>query len=114
MGISDFELLRATVGRKGSRGAFLYTFDLLELDGIDLRREAWETRRTTLASLLRKAVDGIRLSEHIQGTDGFTIFGHACRMGLEGHRRQTPRSALSVRSIAGLDQGQKPGRAGGD
>ena len=81
------------MGRTGSRQAFLYAFDLLELDGIDLRREPWETRRATLASLLRKAANGIRLSEHIEGTDGFTIFGHACQMGLEGivaKRRDRP------------------------
>lgn len=48
-GVSNFELLRAVVGRKGSRDAFLYAFDLLELDGHDLRREPWETRRGALA-----------------------------------------------------------------
>jgi hypothetical protein len=36
--------------------------DLFELDGIDLRRESWETRRATLASLLRKTVHGIQLT----------------------------------------------------
>jgi bifunctional non-homologous end joining protein LigD len=41
-GVSDFELLRAAVGRKGARNAFLYAFDLLELDGVDLRREPWD------------------------------------------------------------------------
>jgi ATP-dependent DNA ligase len=53
-GISDFDLLRAGIGRS-CREAFLYAFDLLELDGADLRRESWETRRTRLASLLREA-----------------------------------------------------------
>ena len=38
-GVSDFDRLRAAVGRTGSRDAFLYAFDLLELDGHDLRRE---------------------------------------------------------------------------
>ena len=42
-GVTDFDRLRAAMGRKGSRQAFLYAFDLLELDGIDLRREPWET-----------------------------------------------------------------------
>ncbi len=92
-GVTDFNRLRAALGRKGSRQAFLYAFDLLELDGIDLRREPWETRRATLTSILRKSVDGVRLCEHIEGTDGMTIFGHACRMGLEGivaKRRDRP------------------------
>jgi bifunctional non-homologous end joining protein LigD len=92
-GLSDFDRLRSAVGRRGSREAFLYAFDLLELDGHDLRREPWTVRRETLASLLRKAGDGIRLSEHLDGTDGATIFRHACALGLEGiiaKRRDRP------------------------
>jgi bifunctional non-homologous end joining protein LigD len=92
-GVSDFDRLRAAVGRLGSRDAFLYAFDLLEINGTDLRRDAWHVRRATLASLLRKARDGIRLSEHIEGAGGATIFGHACAMGLEGvvaKRRDRP------------------------
>jgi bifunctional non-homologous end joining protein LigD len=92
-GVTDFKRLRAALGRKGSRQAFLYAFDLLELDGQDLRREPWETRRAILITMLRKCSDGIRLSEHVEGTDGTTIFGHACAMGLEGivaKRRDRP------------------------
>ena len=92
-GVTDFDRLRAAMGRKGSRQAFLYAFDLLELDGQDLRREPWETRRATLASLLRKAADGIRLCEHLDSADGEAVFLHACRMGLEGivaKRRDRP------------------------
>lgn len=62
-GVSDFDRLRAAVGRKGSRKAFLYAFDLLELDGVDLGRELWSERRKVLVRLLRHTGDGIRLSE---------------------------------------------------
>jgi bifunctional non-homologous end joining protein LigD len=92
-GVTDFDRLRSTLARKGSREAFLYAFDLLELDGTDLRPRPWETRRRTLAELLRQSAPGMRLSEHLDGTDGATIFGHACRMGLEGivaKRRDRP------------------------
>jgi ATP-dependent DNA ligase len=58
------------VGREGSRRAFLYAFDLLELNSKDLRRESWETRRGALTRLLAKTEGGIRLSEHIDGPDG--------------------------------------------
>jgi bifunctional non-homologous end joining protein LigD len=87
-GVSDFELLRA-----GCREAFLYAFDLLELDGTDLRREPWDTRRARLVSLLRKAGEGMRLSEHLDCAEGEMVFHHACRMGLEGivaKRRDRP------------------------
>jgi len=47
-GVSDFEMLRAAVGRNESRAAFLYAFDLLEIDGKDLRGEPWVTRRARL------------------------------------------------------------------
>ena len=91
--MSDFDRLRSAVGRLGSRDAFLYAFDLLEIDGEDLRREPWDVRRETLTSLVRKAGPGIRLSEHMAITDGETIFQHACAMGLEGivaKRRDRP------------------------
>jgi bifunctional non-homologous end joining protein LigD len=52
-GVTDFDRLRAAVGRLGSRDAFLYAFDLLEIDGTDLRRDAWEVRWATFKSLPR-------------------------------------------------------------
>jgi bifunctional non-homologous end joining protein LigD len=92
-GVSDFDLLRAAVGRKGSRNAFLYAFDVLELNGVDLGRELWDERRKVLVRLLRQAGDGIRLSEHLDGTNGDNVFRHACKLGLEGivaKRRDRP------------------------
>jgi bifunctional non-homologous end joining protein LigD len=83
-GGTDFERLRSALAeRGGSRSVFLFAFDLLALDGEDLRREPWEIRRATLVRLLRKAGPGIRLSEHLDG-DGETIFRHACALGAEG------------------------------
>ena len=41
--------------RRNEPLAFLYAFDLLELNGTDLRREPIEVRKATLASILRKA-----------------------------------------------------------
>ena len=57
--------------------------DLIELDGKDLRREPFETRKATLASLLKRTAPGLRLNEHIEA-DGPTVFAHGCKMGLEG------------------------------
>jgi bifunctional non-homologous end joining protein LigD len=62
---------------------FLYAFDLIELNGDDLRRDPPEVRKTTLASIVAKAGPGIRFNEHIEG-DGPTVFAHACKLGLEG------------------------------
>jgi len=78
-GLTDFEALR----RRGSGDvAVLYAFDLLEYDGSDLRRMPLETRRATLASLLKQS-DVIRFSEHI-AAEGPDVFAHACRIGAEG------------------------------
>jgi bifunctional non-homologous end joining protein LigD len=62
---------------------FLYAFDLIELNGDDLRRDPLEVREATLARVLAKAEPGIRFNEHIEG-DAPTVFAHACKLGLEG------------------------------
>jgi ATP dependent DNA ligase domain len=51
-GVAIFSKLRQ---RRNEARAFLFAFDLLELDGLDMRREPIETRKATLASLLRKS-----------------------------------------------------------
>jgi bifunctional non-homologous end joining protein LigD len=79
-GLAVFERLRL---RPSGKHVFLYAFDLLELDGQDLRPEPLETRKATLASLLRRSPPGLRLNEHL-AHDGELIFRHACKMGLEG------------------------------
>jgi hypothetical protein len=43
-GLSDFDRLRSALARRGSREAFLYAFDLLEIDGRDLRRGPYGAR----------------------------------------------------------------------
>jgi bifunctional non-homologous end joining protein LigD len=68
---------------KCARQVFLYAFDLLELNGKNFRREPFEVRKATLASLLRSCPPGIRLNEHLTH-DGNVVFRHACQMGLEG------------------------------
>ena len=63
--------------------AMLYAFDLLELDGEDLRGMPLSDRKKRLARLVGRRRIGIVLSEHTE-EDGALLFVHACRMGLEG------------------------------
>jgi bifunctional non-homologous end joining protein LigD len=63
--------------------AMLYAFDLLELDGQDLRGLALGDRKKRLARLVGKRRLGIVLSAHT-GDDGAAIFRQACKLGLEG------------------------------
>jgi bifunctional non-homologous end joining protein LigD len=67
--------------RRDDDGVFLYAFDLIQLDGDDLRREPLATRKPTLASVVAKAWPGIRLNEHFEH-DGPIVFAHACKLGV--------------------------------
>ena len=59
----DGEAVCCEGGGGMSSQAFLYAFDLLELDGADLRQEPFEVRKSTLFSLLRQSRPGLRFNE---------------------------------------------------
>ena len=61
----------------------LCAFDLLELDGEDLRREPIEPRKSTLKSLLRGKHAGIAFNAHFIA-DGAIVYRQACMLGCEG------------------------------
>ena len=69
--------------RSNDQDVVLIAFDLLELDGNDLRREPFEVRKETLASLLRGSPPGVQFNQHFVHR-GDVVFAHACKMGLEG------------------------------
>jgi ATP-dependent DNA ligase len=59
-GVSDFNRLHS---RRDDASVFLYAFDLLAVDGQDIRGERLDDRRAKLGQLLARP-DGIRFSEH--------------------------------------------------
>ena len=71
-GVAVFARLRR---KPSGRHVFLIAFDLLELDGEDLRREPFETRKARQP--------GLRINEHLP-YPGDVVFRHTCKMGLEG------------------------------
>lgn len=79
-GLAVFEMLRS---RRHDRDAFLYAFDILLLDGDDLRGVELEERKARLQKLVDHAGYGIQFNEHLIG-DGPSIFRHACALGAEG------------------------------
>jgi ATP-dependent DNA ligase len=91
-GVSDFDGLHS---RKHDHEVEFYAFDMLVSDGDDLRRLPLSMRKTNLARLLARRVDGIFVSDFEQGEIGPDLFRHACLMGLEGlvskHRDSTYR-----------------------
>ena len=58
-------------------------FDLLMLNGDDLRREPLRERKLALAKLLLRSLDGIQYVEHAEG-HGDPMFEAVCKLGLEG------------------------------
>jgi bifunctional non-homologous end joining protein LigD len=79
-GVPSFDHIRY---RRHDSSVFLYAFDLIELNGDDLRRETLQVRKATLATVLTRVGHGILFNDHIEG-DGQTVFRHACKLVLEG------------------------------
>lgn len=78
-GLAVFDLIRGH-GRNGR--AILCAFDLLEVNGEDVRSEPIEDRKRRLAGLLRQPHEGIALNETYR-EDGAIIHKHACALGCE-------------------------------
>jgi len=79
-GLAVFDLIR---GHGSKASAVLCAFDLLELDGKDLRREPIEKRKALLAELLRGSKLSIVLNE-VYKDGGAIVFREACKLGCEG------------------------------
>ncbi|MGA8699258.1 MAG: DNA ligase, partial [Xanthobacteraceae bacterium] len=75
-GLAVFDLIRL---QRHGKDAVLIAFDLIELEGEDLRRTPIEQRKRTLAKLLRRPHAGIVLNEVFEG-DGDILFAHACKL----------------------------------
>ena len=82
-GASDFSALQADLSANRTDRFRYYLFDLLYLDGQDLRAEPLLARKDRLAALLTGAPEPLRLSEHFD-EDGEVMLRHACRLSLEG------------------------------
>jgi bifunctional non-homologous end joining protein LigD len=79
-GLSVFDLIRY---RRQDHAVTLCAFDLIELDGVDLRREPIEVRKRTLSRLLRREHAGITFNRHFD-MEGAIVYRHACALGCEG------------------------------
>ena len=79
-GTTDFSVLQNELKGKSTR-IVLVAFDLLYLNGHDLRKLPLVERKALLKKLIAKT--DIQFSESFE-TDGREIYAHACRVGLEG------------------------------
>ena len=79
-GVPDFGLLHS---RCFDQVAVACAFDLLMLNGDDMRRKPFAERKAALAKLLFRSRDGIQYVEHAEG-HGDKMFAAVCDLGLEG------------------------------
>src|SRR5215831_13070919 len=80
-GVASFDLVRH---QRANDKIFLYAFDLIGLNGDDLRRDPLEVRKATLRSILAKAGLGLRFNEQSPLTRISTI----CREYSENKSRE--------------------------
>jgi bifunctional non-homologous end joining protein LigD len=82
-GKSDFEALRSAIYKAPHRIVF-FAFDLLHLDGHDLRRTPLIERRAALRGLIEPDPRSpVQFSDHLE-CDGVRFFETAAKLGLEG------------------------------
>jgi bifunctional non-homologous end joining protein LigD len=81
-GSTSFQALQNALG-KGTEQPIYYAFDLLYLNGYDLRKAPLIERKALLSSLLQKTDGLVRFSDHCQGA-GEELFNSACKYALEG------------------------------
>lgn len=63
-GISSFAALQQALSDEDTADLVYYAFDILFLDGVDLRQSPLEERKELLSGALAKAPSTIRLSQH--------------------------------------------------
>ena len=82
-GLSSFQALQNATKNSTASQLWFYVFDLLYLDGFDLRGVPLKPRKERLTELLAAPLPQIQLSEHF-AADGPTLLAESCRLGLEG------------------------------
>jgi bifunctional non-homologous end joining protein LigD len=82
-GASNFSALQANLSEGRSDRFIFYVFDLLHLDGYDLRSVPLVQRKDILKSLITGADGLVRYSNHFD-ENGALVLRHACRLSLEG------------------------------
>jgi bifunctional non-homologous end joining protein LigD len=81
-GVADYHALRRELARKRNGDLIYYTFDLLYLDGEDLRKKPLLERKQKLKTLIAKAPRFL-FADYLE-VEPEEIYAQGCRMGLEG------------------------------
>lgn len=84
IGLPDFQALRRELAKRSSPNLTFQAFDLLYLDGYDLRRVPLIERKRVLRELIGDAAGTIAYVDYLELEEGEPVYRHACKMGLEG------------------------------
>ncbi|MDD4168885.1 MAG: DNA ligase D [Desulfotomaculaceae bacterium] len=82
-GRTDFQALQSYMKNLNSHNLTYIIFDLLALDGLDMRRQPLTQRKETLLALMKDTPKKLHYSRHVLG-NGKESFKAACELGLEG------------------------------
>lgn len=82
-GKSDFQALQSFMKKSKGDNLTYAVFDILSLDGKDLRDKTLLERKEILANLMKNPPDNLYFSRHIKG-NGKKSFESACELDLEG------------------------------
>ncbi|HEV2851578.1 MAG TPA: DNA ligase D [Thermoanaerobaculia bacterium] len=82
-GTTSFQALQNALSENRHDDLVYFAFDLLYLDGYDLRGATLADRKEALTRLLEGRDGAVRLGDHISG-DGTEFYRHACNFALEG------------------------------
>ena len=107
--LADFDRLHSRVA---DDCAIALGFDLLMLNGDDLRRRPLVERKAALGKLLFRSRGGIQYVEHAEGPRRQNA-RRRLRSRARGHRLEKARRAVSLRPVEKLDQGQESEVSGG-
>jgi bifunctional non-homologous end joining protein LigD len=99
-GVPDFAYLQQSLTEKADDRLVYVVFDLIHLDGNDLRELPLTERKALLEKLVGAAAPVIRYSPHFDGSAD-EVYQQACRLALEGV--VSKRSANPYRSGRGTD-----------
>lgn len=82
-GKTDFQALQNYMRSPGEEALTYIVFDILALDGTDLRNNTLTERKNKLDALMKNAPENLHYSKHVQGKVSES-FQAACRANLEG------------------------------
>lgn len=110
-GRASFQMLQQAIGKAGDASFTYHIFDLIYLDGFDLRKTPLRKRKLVLHQLLASLGEStpFRYSDHVEG-NGSAFFRQACEYGIEGivsKLADSPYESTRVRSWLKIKCGQR-------